>query len=277
MTATILARTCRAEWSRMRSLRSTWILAAATTVAVVGLGALIGIDTANSASPPPPDATAWDRARFTAMFPLFGVLALAVSRTGHAEPAPGWGPLGGARPRGGRAPPPDHTTGGIVPTLQWTPRRGVLLTARSTVIAAVTTVLGVVLVGAAGVVVGSLVPTVGLPLREGAESLGGLGFLFVTGALIAIGLGLAIRSAAGALVTVIALILVLPLVLGNLPQQWAMGLAALMPGSNAIFLISGEGLSDDLTLTSARTTMAVWAVAAITSAGWRLLRTDASR
>lgn len=254
MTATILARTCRAEWTRMRSLRSSWILAAATTVAVVGLGVLIGVDTAGSATPPPPTATAWDGARFTAMFALFGVLALAVLSSTA-----------------------DHTTGGIVPTLQWTPRRGVLLTARSAVTAVVTTVMGVVLVGLASVVVRSLVPEVGLPLRQGLESLGGLAFLFGTGALLAVGIGLALRSTAGALVTVIALILVLPLVFGNLPQQWAQDVAALLPGSNVIFLISGEGLSDDMTLTSARTTMALWAAVAIAAGGWRLVRTDASR
>ncbi|MGA8046772.1 MAG: hypothetical protein WCA30_10970 [Dermatophilaceae bacterium] len=254
MTATILARTCRAEWSRMRSLRSTWILVFATATAVVGLGVLIGVDTANSATAPPPGATAWEGASFTAMFALFGVLALAVL-----------------------ASTADHTTGGIVPTLQWTPRRGVLLTARSAVIAAVTTLMGVLLVGVAAVVIRSLVPAVGLPLRQGLESLGGLAFLFGTGALLAIGIGLALRSTAGALVTVIALILVLPLVLGNLPQQWAQDIAALLPGSSVIFLISGEGLSDDMTLTSARTTMAVWAVAAVAAGGWRLIRTDASR
>ena len=82
--------------------------------------------------------------------------------------------------------------------------------------------------------------------------------------------------AAGALVTVIALILVLPLVLGNLPQEWAQDVAALLPGSSVIFLISGEGLSDGMTVASARTTMAAWAVAAIAAGGWRL-RTDASR
>lgn len=254
MTATVLARTCRAEWSRMRSLRSTWILAFATATAVVGLGVLIGVDTSSSATAPPPGATAWEGAGFTAMFALFGVLALAVL-----------------------ASTADHATGAIVPTLQWTPRRGVLLTSRSAVIAAVTTFLGVLLVGVAAVVIRSLVPAVGLPLRQGLESLGGLALLFSTGALLAIGLGLALRSTAGALVTLIALILVLPLVLGNLPQQWAQDVAALLPGSNVIFLISGEGLSDDLTVTSARTTMAVWACAAVVAGGWRLLRTDASR
>jgi ABC-2 type transport system permease protein len=238
----------------MRSLRSTWILAAATATAVVGLGVLIGVDTAGSATPPPPGATAWEGAHFTAMFALFGVLALAVL-----------------------ASTADHATGGIVPTLQWTPRRGVLLTARSAVIAAVTTLMGVLLVGMAAVVIRSLVPAVGLPLRQGLESLGGLAFLFGTGALLAIGIGLALRSTAGALVTVIALILVLPLVLGNLPQQWAQDIAALLPGSSVIFLISGEGLSPGMTVTSARTTMAVWACAVVVGGGWRLLRTDASR
>ena len=254
MTATILVRTSRAEWSRISSLRSSWVLAAATAIAVVGLGALIGVDTATSSTELPSEATAWDGARFTAMFALFGVLATAVL-TSTA----------------------DYGTGGIVPTLQWTPRRGVLLTARAVVISTVTTLLGVSLVAAASVVVRWLVPDASLPLREGLESLGALAFVFATGALLAVGIGLALRSNAGGLVTVIALILVLPLVLGNLPQEWATDLAALMPGSSAIHLISGQGPSPDMTLTSARTTLAGWAVASLGAGGWRLIRADATR
>lgn len=50
-----------------------------------------------------------------------------------------------------------------------------------------------------------------------------------------------------------------------------------MPGCGALYLIFGEGPSDDMTVASSRITLGVWAVAALLAGGWRLLRTDANR
>jgi hypothetical protein len=105
-TTSVLARTSRAEWSRIWTVRSSWILALVTAVAVIGLGTIIGYDTAEDASGVPQDATAWDGGQLTGMFALFGILAMSVV-TSTA----------------------DHGTGDIVPVLQWTPRRGLLLAA----------------------------------------------------------------------------------------------------------------------------------------------------
>jgi ABC-2 type transport system permease protein len=253
-TAAVLAHAGRAEWSRIWSVRSSWAFALLTTIAVVGIGTIIGADSAADPSSVPTDATAWDGGRPTAMFALFGVLAMAVV-TGTA----------------------DHGTGGIVPTLQWTPRRGLLLAARAGVIVATTTALAVLLVAAASLVVWTFLPDLGLPTGRGAAFLGGLSYVYATGALLAVGLGLALRSTAGGLVSVIALVLVLPPLLGNLPYEWAVELSAAMPGSNVIFLIFGEGPSDDMTVTSSRVTLAVWALGALVAGGWRLLHTDANR
>jgi ABC-2 type transport system permease protein len=253
-TPTVLVRTSHAEWSRTWSVRSSWVLLLATAVAVIGVGALIGYDAANGVDAVPADATAWDGGQNTAMFALFGILALsAVTSTA------------------------DHATGGIVPTLQWTPRRGVLLAARVGVGVLTATLLGVLLVAVASVVLWTLVPEVGLPPGHGAEVLGGLAFVFAAGALLSIGLGMTLRSTAGGLVTVIALVLVLPFFLAQLPYQWSLDLATAMPGSGALFLIFGEGPSDDMTTTSARLTLAAWAVGALLAGAGRLLRSDADR
>jgi ABC-2 type transport system permease protein len=253
-TMTVLARTGRAEWSRIGSVRSSWIFALVTAVAVIGLSTIIGLDAADDPSGVPREASAWDGGQPIGMFALFGILAMSVV-TSTA----------------------DHVTGGIVPTLQWTPRRGVLLAARVGVIVTTTTLLGVLLVTAASVVVWTFRPELGLPLSDGAEMLGGLAFIFASGALLAVGLGLFLRSTAGGLVTVIALVLVLPPLLANLPYHWAVNLSALTPGSNALYLIFGEGPRDDMTVASARLTLAGWALAALVAGGWRLLRTDANR
>ncbi|MEE1940049.1 hypothetical protein V1L54_11685 [Streptomyces sp. TRM 70361] len=253
-TTTVLVRTGGAEWSRIWSVRSSWILAVVTAVAVVGLGTIIGYNAADEPSGAAPGVSAWDRGQATGMFALFGVLAMSVV-TSTA----------------------DYGTGGIVPTLQWTPRRGALLAARAGVIAATTALLGVLLVAAASVAVWTLLPELGLPAGDGTEILGGLGFVFLSGALLAVGLGLALRSTAGGLVAVIALMLVLPMLLEQLPYGWAVDLSTLMPGSGALYLIFGGGPSDDVTTTSARLTLAAWAVAALLVGGRRLLRTDADR
>lgn len=253
-TATTLRRSGRAEWSRIWSVRSSWVLAVLTTVAVVGLGLLVGLDAAGDPSGPPADATAWDGARPSAMFALFGILALCVV-TGTA----------------------DHTTGAIVPTLQWTPRRGLLLAARAGVVVTAASVLGVLLVGTASLVIRALVPAVGLPTGPGADFLGGLAVVYSCCALLAVGLGLALRSTAGGLVTVIGLVLVLPPLLANLPYDWAVDLSALLPGSNALFLIFGEGPRDDMTVAGSRLVLSAWGVAALVAGGWRLMRTDANR
>jgi ABC-2 type transport system permease protein len=253
-TSAVLARTGRAEWSRIWSVRSSWIFALVTAVAVVGIGAIIGADAADDPSSVSAGSSAWDGGQLTAMFALLGILAMAVV-TGTA----------------------DHGTGGIVPALQWTPRRAVLLVARAGVIVATMSLLGVLLVAAASAVVWAFLPDLGLPVQEGAEMLGGLGLIYASGALLAVGLGLFLRSTAGGLVTVIALVLVLPPLLANLPYDWAVDLSALLPGSNALFLIFGEGPRDDMTVASSRLTLGAWALAALLAGGWRLLRTDANR
>ena len=253
-TSTMLARAGRAEWRRIWSVRSSWVLAVVTTVAVVGLGTIIGYDSAGDAAGPPPDASASDGGQFTGMFALFGILALSVVTSAA-----------------------DHGTGAIVPTLQWTPRRGVLLAARAGVVVVTTTLLGVLLVAAASLIVWAFLPRLGLPVSDGAEVLGGLAYVYACGALLAVGLALLLRSTAGGLVTVIALVLVLPPLLAQLPYDWAVTLSAAMPGSSALFLIFGEGPSDDMTTTSTRLTLAAWAVTALLAGGWRLLRTDANR
>ncbi|WP_353951368.1 hypothetical protein V6K52_17295 [Knoellia sp. S7-12] len=252
MSATVLARASRAEWSRIWSVRSSWVFLCAIGLAIVGLGVLSGIDVANNPDSAPDDGSAWDVARFTAMFALFGTVAWSVVTSTS-----------------------DHATGAIVPTLQWTPRRGLLLAARCAVIALTVTAIGLALVVAASVAVWALAPDIGLPLADGLASLGDLVIVIGCGALLGIGLGLATRSTAAALVLAIALLLVLPLLVGNLPFEWAPTVSSRLPGSGALFLIFGEGPLDDMTPMSARLTLVTWAVAAVAAGGWRLLRSDA--
>ena len=238
-------------------MRSSWIFALLTAAAVVGLGTIVGLDAAGDPSGPPADATAWDGARPSAMFALFGILALSVV-TSTA----------------------DHATGAIVPTLQWTPRRGVLLAARVGVVVGTATLLGVAArrrrrAGWSG----RSCPTIGLPRGPRcADASGGLAVVYACCRCSPSGLGLALRSTAGGLVTVIALVLVLPPLLANLPYD--VGRRPLGPDAGLEralpHLRGGAARRHDGHLLAAHPG-GLGASRALLAGGWRLLRTDANR
>ncbi len=256
-TAVALARAGWAEWLRIRSVRSTWAFAGATAVVVLGFASILAQDVAND--PQLPDVTAWTVGQFAGMFALFGIVAIA-SVTATA----------------------DHGTGGIVPTLQWTPRRGLLLTARVVAVAGASTVLGLVLVTAASVVGLLWEPRIGLPV-DGAGVLVGVAFVYAASTLLATGLGLALRNTAGVLVLVVALMLVLPIVLtlfGEFGFEWAVDARDLLPGAGALHLLLTDVVGSPfptLTDTAARLVLGAWSLGALVAGGWRLLRSDADR
>jgi ABC-2 type transport system permease protein len=252
-TATVVVRASRAEWSRIWSVRSSWVCVAAIALAVVGLGTVAGLDAANNPGQVQEgDGTAWDVAGFTAMFALFGTLAMSVVASTS-----------------------DHATGAIVPTLQWTPRRGLLLAVRTSVITATVTLVGVAFVAVASVAVWAVAPGLDLPAAEGARSLGNTALVLCCAALLAIGLGLATRSTAAAVVIAVALLVFLPVFLGQLPYDWAVTVARHLPGAGVLLLLFGDSPFEGLTVTAARVTMAVWAAGALAIGGWRLVRKDA--
>jgi ABC-2 type transport system permease protein len=249
----LLSRTARTEWARIWTIRSSRWFAIGLTLAVLGFGAIAGFDLAGD-PPDPGRSTAWDEAVFTAMFAMFGVTAMAVVIACA-----------------------DHTTGGIVPTLQWTPRRGHLFTARVLVTVVTTALLGVLLVAGASVIVGILATGYPLTVSAGVATLGKVALVLGCAAAIAVGLGLLTRSTAVALVIAIALLLVLPLILGNMPWTWAVEIAERLPGTSAISLIFGGGPSESLPDGQARTTLLTWAGVLLAGGGWRLVRSDANR
>lgn len=253
-TLTTLTRTGHAEWARIWTVRSSWVFALVIAVVVIGFGAIIGSDAASDPGDVTPGSTAWDGARFSGMFAMFGIVAMSVVVATA-----------------------DHGTGGIVPTLQWTPRRGVLLVARAAVVVLTATGLGLLLMTIGAGVVWSFVPHLGLPLGDGADMLGDMAFILAGGALLGVGLGLVTRNTAAALVLALALMLIGPLLLAQLPYDLTRDIAVHLPGSGALFLVFGEGPSDEMTTASARLTLGVWAVPALAAGAWRLLATDADR
>ncbi|GAA5109639.1 ABC transporter permease [Alloalcanivorax gelatiniphagus] len=252
--ARVLARTCRAEWTRLWTVKGTWWFTAAATVAMVGLGLIAGNDAAGDVVPPVGEP-AWIAPSIAALPTQLALLALALG-----------------------AVTADYATAGIVPTLQWTPRRTTLFAARVLVVVGTATVLGMLLALASGAAAFSMAPDIlVLPFDEGVEVVGTTGIVFAAGAGLAAGLGFVLRSTAGALVSVFLLVLLLPLVLPQFRYDWMVDLASVLPGTGAIFLLTGESIADDMTRTSATTVMVCWALGSL-ALGWtRLVRDDANR
>lgn len=250
----VLARTCRAEWTRLWTVRGTWWFAVVAAVAMVGLGLIAGNDAAGDVVPPVGEP-AWVAPSIAALPTQLALLALALT-----------------------AVTADYATAGIVPTLQWTPRRTTLFLARVLVVVGTATVLGMLLAVASGAAAFSMASDIlELPLDEGLDVVGTTGIVFGAGSALAAGLGFMLRSTAGALIAVFLLVLLLPLALPQFPYEWMLDLASVLPGTGAIFLLTGESIGEDMTRTSAVVTMLAWAVGALVLGWLRLVRDDANR
>jgi ABC-2 type transport system permease protein len=253
-TGRLLARTCAAEWTRLWTVKATWWFLAAAAAMMVGLSAVAGFDAADSPASTHGDP-AWSASSFTAMPAQVALLALVLTAVTS-----------------------DYATGGIVPVLQWTPRRSVLFLARTVVAAGTATLLGVLLALAGALTAYAAArPVLTLPLDTGLEVLATVAFVFGAGTLLAVGLGFLLRKTAGALVCVILLILVLPVLLPQFGYEWLTSIADILPGTNALFLLLGEPEGRGLTETSSVITMLAWAFGALLLGWLRLVRADADQ
>jgi hypothetical protein len=250
-TVRVLARACAAEWSRLWTVRSTWGFVLAAAVVMLGIGTIAGFEAAAEQAGPGSDP-AWAIAPFAAMPAQFALLALALT-----------------------AVTADYATGGIVPTLQWTPRRGTLFVSRTVVAVAVATILGVLLGAGSALAAYAAAPALGLPWDAGLDVLGTLALVFSAGSALAVGLGFLLRNTAGAIVTVFLVMLLLPILLPQFGYEWMSWLASVLPGSGAAFLLLGE--VPRMTETSSVTVLLGWAGGALLLGWLRLTQTDANR
>lgn len=237
---TLLVRTCRAEWRRLWSVRSTWALTLITALAMVGIGVL-----STSGAEPDPGDPAWLAAAYGTIPGQIALVAIALA-----------------------AVTADHTTGGITLTLQWTPRRPVFYAARAAVAVLTTTVLGCLLgllAALTAYVTGP--PALDLPIGEGLEILGSVALVLASGSALAVGLGFLLRNTAAGIVILLLLLLVLPGLVPQLGTPWAETLADLLPGSNALFLLVGEPDDRGITNASAIVTLLGWGAAGL-AFGW---------
>ncbi|MFI5833367.1 ABC transporter permease subunit [Micromonospora sp. NPDC051300] len=255
-------RVVRAEWIKFRSLRSSPIMLAATVLvfAALGLGfsAFLADATIEPGTPAPPGGP-------SSLDPLgasLGGVNLAQLLIGT---------LGVLLTAG------EYATGMIRTSLAAVPTRWPVLTAKATVLAGVSLAL--------------LVPTALLTFLGGQAILGDKGislgdpgvlravlgagaYLAVVG-LLGAALGSLLRTTAGALTSVVALLLVVPGVVSLLPESWSDPISPYLP-SNAGQAVMSIGDNPDLLSPGAgAAVLAVWVLALLGMALLRLRRRDA--
>ncbi|MGR7027524.1 ABC transporter permease subunit [Geodermatophilus sp. URMC 62] len=257
-----LARVIRAEWIKLRTLRSTWVMLAAVLLTVVGLGAIAAASTTGAVEGPP------DGGGPGGGDPLSTVLSgsmLAVVLVGVL------GVLIGAR---------EYSSGVIRSYLAAVPARLPVLWAK--VIAFLAAVLPVVLAGVlvAFTVGMAVLDAGGVPTVSWTDPgtarvvLGTAGYVVGMG-LIGLALGMILRSTAGAISALLAGVLVLPTLAGALlPDSWD-GMLKYLP-SNAASAFTSTVPTDSLLGTGAGAAVfALWVVVALAGAAVALTRRDA--
>ncbi|TQN42158.1 ABC-2 type transport system permease protein [Blastococcus colisei] len=248
-TLTVFGRAAAAEWLRLRTVRTTWWCLLAAAVTIVGIAATAAFDMSQGSDGLASGEPVTIAGEFGVLLGQFALLVLALLAVTQ-----------------------EYASGSIGPTLQWTPRRGVLLAARVTVPVAVATGAGVLLALVADVAAWVIAPDLTLSFPDLADSLGRIAAVLVAGGVLAVGVGLLLRSTAGALATVFLLQLVLPFLLPAFGVAWMADLGELLPGSGAIWTLLGE---PDMSAARATALLVGWSGAALAAGGWSLLRRDA--
>ncbi len=188
------------EWTKIRTLRSTFFSLAVAIAISVGLGTLISYEAGSHYNP----SQDWDPTATSLGALLIGQLAIAV--------------LGALTITG------EYSTGMIRTTLAAVPRRGRLLATKAAVFTGVALVTGEVLSWSAfalgQVVMHGHAPTASLSQPDVARAVLGAGLYVALIGLMAVAVGTLLRHTAGAIVSVVALLFVLPGVLEALPASW---------------------------------------------------------
>jgi ABC-type transport system involved in multi-copper enzyme maturation permease subunit len=214
------------EWTKIRTLRSTFFSLAAAVVIVIGMGTLISYESGLHYTP-----VGWDPTTISLSALIVGQLAIAV--------------LGVLSITG------EYSTGMIRTTFAAVPRRGRLLAAKALVFTGVALVTGEILSWVAfalgQAVMSGHAPTASLGQANVARAVSGAGLYVALIGLMAVAIGTLVRHTAGAIVSVVAILFVLPGVLQALPSSWRNPVEEYWPtnaGAQIIKVTQGVGVHE---------------------------------
>jgi ABC-2 type transport system permease protein len=195
----------RSEWTKLRSVRSTYWALIVAAVLGIGLGALISAISANHYATDPGVAFHWNAADRSLRSLEIAQLAFAI--------------LGVMVVTG------EYSTGMIRTSLAAVPKRGRFLAAKTLVFTTVALVAGEVisfvtfLVGQA--LISGKAPSSTLGQPGVLRAVIGAGLYLALLALLGSALGVLLRHAAAAIGSIVALLLVLPGIAAALPSSWS--------------------------------------------------------
>ncbi|MFC4852432.1 ABC transporter permease subunit [Actinophytocola glycyrrhizae] len=199
----------RSEWTKFRSLRSTWLTAAVTMVLGVGVGTLASSAQSRAGVGADWDPTAVSLTSIIVAQLAIGVLGVLVMTA-------------------------EYATGTIQPSVIAAPRRGRLLSAKAGVLSGAAVLLGQ-LIGFASFFAGqAMIAAAGAPHATLAQpgvlrAVIGSGLYLAAIGLLGLGLGAVLRSTAGAIGTLVSVTLVIRLVAQMLPESWRDWMARYWP------------------------------------------------
>lgn len=253
--------TLASEWTKLTSLRSTWVMLVLAITLSVTMTVLISIVVGETWD----DWSAADRATYDPALlgfsgTILGAIVFAVL--------------------GVRGIASEYSTGMMRLTLTATPRRGRVLLAKAAVLAAITlvaaTVANVVMFGAAQAILGSYgLDTARLWESDPLRGLIAMGAVAPVLPLIAFSLAVLTRSTAGAITSVLAFIFVPDIVGSLLPPTWQDAVLVYLPGVAADSIVALEEELVRLDLGVAIAVLAAWVLAFLAAAHLRLSRSDA--
>ena len=246
----------RSEWTKLWTVRSSWL----NFVAAVALAALLGLQYGFSA--------AYDNAHLgpgqlaeKQAVGEFGASAIMIVQVVLAAFAL-------------LTVTSEYATGSIRSTLQWTPVRRNVVVAKAAVLAPVLFAYGLLLAGVASVM-GGLAAGSWADWTAGAlvVDLLSAAFYATSAGLFAAGIAWIVRSTAGTLTVAFLLLLVAPLMLGQSSLRALVWIAALLPGGAGQNYLSGS--TDPLSPTLSGLVLILWAVGGLVLGARVLTRRDA--
>jgi len=191
-----LPRVLRSEWIKFWSLRSTYWVIAATWLAMVFVSAMMGLAAMSSDATGDVELQAMGLDGLTVISVSYSMAQLAIAVLGVLIISS------------------EYSTGMIRSSLVAAPARWPVLLAKAAVIAVVSFLTGIIGVGLSYVVTMPMLGNIGGPADlsepETLQAFWGIGLYLMGVALMSLGVGALLRHTAGAIATVLGVLLVLP-------------------------------------------------------------------
>ena len=232
------------EWTKIRSVRSTYWTLLALLVVGIGLGAVVAAATASHfthlghGAPAGFDATRRSQTAFTQLGALVLMVLGAMTITG------------------------EYATGMIRTSLTTMPRRGTVYAAKLVVFAVMALAVSVVTSFLAFFVGQALMHSTGhaatLTQPNVLRAIVGCALYVVVIGLISYAFGTIIRRTAGAIATMVGILFILPIIVDVLPSNWSQDISRWLPNSAADAILT-TGSSGDPNLFPAWGQLAVTA------------------